>query len=236
MYLSEVERLARYLTGPGLTIPDVCQFLVLETFRYLKPSALLATEITEDGFLAPVGYFGLNKKTVQDWGNIPLSDDLPFTAAVKRDEIILVEPSGLLEDYPALKKFGGIPESWDSHLVCPVLPFGVFSLTLNSVPKMDSEFELFIRTAGALATLHFTKFNFKVEQFNHNRASNGVKSLGELSTRQLLIKGLIEKGFSNPAIAEEIGYSESLVRHETMAIYSILHVSGRKEILEANNK
>jgi DNA-binding CsgD family transcriptional regulator len=236
MYLSEVERLARYLTRPALTIPDVCQFLVLETFRNLKPSALLATEITEDGFLTTIGHFGLNRKSIQDWGNISLSDDLPFTAAVKRDEIILVEPSALLEDYPALEKFDGIPESWDSHLICPVLPFGVFSLTLNSVPKIDSEFELFIRTAGALATLHFTKIIYKVEHFNHKGLSNGVKKLGELSTRQLLIKSLVEKGFSNPAIAEEIGYSESLVRQETMAIYSILNVSGRKELLEAKSK
>jgi DNA-binding NarL/FixJ family response regulator len=42
----------------------------------------------------------------------------------------------------------------------------------------------------------------------------------------------MEKGFTNPAIAAEIGYSESLVRQETMAIYSLLDISGRKELLE----
>jgi DNA-binding CsgD family transcriptional regulator len=236
MYLSEIERLAHYLMRPALTISDVCQFLVFETFKSLNPSAFLATEITIDGYLAPIGYFGLNKNTVQDWGNISLADDLPLTVAVKKDELVLVKQSGLIEKYPALKKFSGIPESWDSHLVCPVLPFGVFSVTLNSVPKVDSEFESFIRTAGALAILHFTKINFTVEQFNHKRASNGVKKSGELSTRQLLIKSLMEKGFSNPAIATEIGYSESLVRQETMAIYSTLNISGRKDLLKGKTE
>ena len=46
------------------------------------------------------------------------------------------------------------------------------------------------------------------------------------------IKNTEKEGYN----AVQIGYSESLVRHETMAIYSILHVSGRKEILEAKNK
>ena len=46
-----------------------------------------------------------------------------------------------------------------------------------------------------------------------------------------LIKVWIEKGMTNSEIAQEIGYSESLVRHETIEIYAKLNVSGRKELL-----
>ena len=41
------------------------------------------------------------------------------------------------------------------------------------------------------------------------------------------------KGFTNAQIAAEIGYSESLVRQETIQIFRILGVSGRKEIIES---
>ena len=41
----------------------------------------------------------------------------------------------------------------------------------------------------------------------------------------------MENGYTNIAIANEIGYSESLVKQETMAIFSILNISGRKELL-----
>ena len=41
----------------------------------------------------------------------------------------------------------------------------------------------------------------------------------------------MENGLTNIAIANEIGYSESLVKQETMVIFSILNVSGRKELL-----
>ena len=50
--------------------------------------------------------------------------------------------------------------------------------------------------------------------------------------RQMLIKKLIENGYTNIAIANEIGYSESLVKQETMAIYSALNIAGRKELLK----
>jgi DNA-binding NarL/FixJ family response regulator len=50
----------------------------------------------------------------------------------------------------------------------------------------------------------------------------------------MLIKKLMENGYTNIAISNEIGYSESLVKQETMAIFSILKVSGRKELLNSS--
>jgi len=232
MYSREIEKLAIYLMGTGVTVPDVCKFLVLETFTHIKPSAVYAAEITEDGCIAPVGVFGLSSKVVHDWGNIPLSIDAPLTEAVKKDQIVLLKRDEAFERYPVLITYNGIPEKWESYLVCPVLPHGLIALTLDSVPIVDSDLESFIRTAAALTALHFQRANFKIEHFNRKHPNAKAKRKGELTERQLMIKLLMEKGFSNPAIAEEIGYSESLVRQETMAIYAALNISGRKELLE----
>lgn len=49
-----------------------------------------------------------------------------------------------------------------------------------------------------------------------------------LSDRQLVIAGLLERGFNNSQIGLEIGYSESLIRQETVAIYRKLKVTGRQ--------
>ncbi len=49
-----------------------------------------------------------------------------------------------------------------------------------------------------------------------------------LSDRQYLIAGLLERGFNNSQIGLEIGFSESLVRQESVVIYRKLQVSGRK--------
>lgn len=232
MYLAEVQKLAQFLMSPGITIPEVCKFLVLETFSKVKTSAIYAAEITEDGCIAPIGVFGLPKDTVNKWGNLSLSIDAPLTEAVKTNHLVLLKREEAFERYPVLNTYDGIPEKWDSYLVCPVLPYGVIALTLDSVPIIDSELESFIRAAAALAALHFAKTNVRIETFGRKSQSVGKKRMGELTDRQLMIKRLIEKGYSNPAIAEEIGYSESLVRQETMAIYSALNISGRKELLE----
>jgi len=49
-----------------------------------------------------------------------------------------------------------------------------------------------------------------------------------LTTRQLAVLGLMAEGMSNRQISLRVGYSESTVRHETMAIYRALGVGDRR--------
>jgi DNA-binding CsgD family transcriptional regulator len=227
-----VEQLVRQLMTPEITISDVCKYLVLNVFTTMKASAVYAGEITKDGFIAPVGSFGLPEKTVTGWGNIPLTLKAPLTDAVKQDKIILLKREEAFEKYPALNGYEGIPEAWESYLVCPTLPHGLIALTLDSSPKLSRETEEFIRTISSLVSLHHQKNKFKPRAKSNSEGSRSLGKNGALNERQLLIKDLMEKGFSNPQIASEIGYSESLIRQETMAIFSILNISGRKELLE----
>ena len=53
-----------------------------------------------------------------------------------------------------------------------------------------------------------------------------------LSDRQNSILQLIKQGKTNKEIADVIGYSESLVRHETIIIYKKLRVEGRHQLRE----
>ena len=52
---------------------------------------------------------------------------------------------------------------------------------------------------------------------------------GQLTQRQLsILRGMVE-GKTNHELANELGFSVSTIRHETMRIYEILAVSDRKE-------
>ena len=52
---------------------------------------------------------------------------------------------------------------------------------------------------------------------------------GQLTQRQLsIVRGMVE-GKTNHELANELGFSVSTIRHETMRIYEILAVSDRKE-------
>ena len=232
MYLKEVESLARYLITPGLTIPDVCKFLVLDTFVKMKASAIYAGEITEDGYIAPIGSFGIPKKVVEGWGPVPLTLDAPLSDAVRKNELVLLCRDEAYEKYPVLKNYEGLPESWSSYLVCPILPCGVIAITLHVVPEIDQELESFVRATASLGALHFNRSQFQIESFTRKNRGAATRRRAVLTERQILIKTLMEKGLTNIEIAEKIGYSESLVRQETMAIYATLNISGRKELLE----
>ena len=52
---------------------------------------------------------------------------------------------------------------------------------------------------------------------------------GVLSDRQLRILGLMAKGLTNSQISKRVGFSESTVRQETMAIYRFFGVGGHRE-------
>ena len=53
-----------------------------------------------------------------------------------------------------------------------------------------------------------------------------------LTSRQKEIAELMRQGMTNEAIADHIGYSASLVKQETMIIFSKLGISGRKDLTQ----
>jgi DNA-binding CsgD family transcriptional regulator len=230
--LSEIEKVIRYVMNPGVSNADLCKFLALETFANSKISAIYAAEITEDGYIAPVATFGIPAHVLVGWGNISLAIKAPFCDAVKSDKLVLLKKDDSLEKYPSLANYEGVPQKWESYLVCPILPHGLIALTLDSTPKIDKQFELFLKTIGAITFLHVNRYKTGGGNGNNGHRDRIVKKSGALTARQETIKSLMEKGLSNPKIAEQIGYSDSLVRQETMAIYSTLNVSGRKELIE----
>jgi hypothetical protein len=232
LLLSHADKLAKFLITPGASTSDVSRFLALDTFAEYKPSAVHVYVVAEDGYLSPAAYFGLTKEIANSWGNIPLTLDAPLTDAVKRDEIIQLKQSEAAQRYPILQSYEGVPEKWETYLVTPVIPHGVFALTLHSTPEVDQEFATFLRTIGTLIMLHHLRQQVRVQSFQLKSSKKRAPKYGALTTRQLLIRKLIEKGHTNAEIAEQIGYSESLVRHETMEIYAVLNVTGRKELLE----
>jgi DNA-binding CsgD family transcriptional regulator len=236
MSLSEVEKLIRFVMNHGVSNAELCRFLVLETFAALKTSAIYTAEITDDGYISPVGTFGIPAEVVADWGNIPLSVHAPFTDAVKKDKVILLKKEESLEKYPDLANYDGVPQKWESYLVCPILPHGLIALTLDSTPKIDKHFELLLKTVGAITIYHYSRNQDRYENGNHSPRAKSAKKSGVLTERQTTIMKMMEKGLSNPTIAEQIGYSESLVRQETMEIYTILNLSGRKELIERASK
>ncbi len=232
MYLESVSKLANYLTTPGRNLGEICKFLILETFAHLHPRSIYLAEVIDDGHISHLANFGFDRNVVQNWGKFPLSVHIPITDAVKRSAcIILSSQEESFIKYPALRNIPDYDSNWKSFISCPMQQYGAYTLVLDKEAPLDNYFEQFIKTVGTLIALHQVRqFSQAVPVFQRPRDSV-VKQGMMLTPRQERIKVWIEKGMTNSEIAQEIGYSESLVRHETIEIYAKLNVSGRKELL-----
>ena len=234
LLLKQATELANFLTGNNRSAEEIAKFMVLKTFSTYLPSALYIAEITDDGYLSPVGGFGFEKTVISKWGRFPLNMHLPITDSVRTDRCILIDNiDEFFENYPILDEIEGVPIDWEAVLAWPMLPFGVGFALLEKVPCMSEEFENYLRLTGAVIALHLLRAKnvHHVPEFRKAAARKGLPTT--LSNRQKVILEMLTKGSTNSEIALEIGYSESLVRQETIEIYQILGVSGRKELITA---
>ena len=233
MYLQKIEELSRFLAVRDSSKTDICKFLNFDLFSYLQCRALYFAQLSSDGSLYPDCHYGFKKDAVDNWGSFPLTFDMPITAAVKRNTCIAVNsPEQMYKAFPSMKSLKDLDHDWETIIAIPVHAYGVYSITTFQKVEVDADHERFLRTIGQLVTFAFSKCDL-LDQSKKKFAGNSLKSSREeMSPRQQMIHKLILKGFTNGQIGEEIGFSESLVRQETMAIYSILKVSGRKELLE----
>ena len=234
MYLRKFEELSRYLTVNGSNRDDICRFLNFEIFNYLECRGVYFAQLKQEGSLQPVADFGFTKGVVDTWGSFPLTFDIPISAAVRRNACIYVDsPDDLYSNFPVMKQVEKLDHEWNSITAIPINAFGVYSVTAYGKPKKDADHERFLRTVGQFASVAISKCHL-IEQIQGQRVRVSFKSIGkqELTVRQNMIRDLILRGLTNIQIAAEIGYSESLVRQETISIYAALNVKGRKELLQ----
>ena len=89
----------------------------------------------------------------------------------------------------------------------------------------------FLEVIGELLIFdHFSGRPDYKKVFNtKSRSITLSESMKRLTERQSLILQMIAEGRTNTDIADLLAYSESLIRQETIKIYSILSCSGRLE-------
>jgi DNA-binding CsgD family transcriptional regulator len=234
VFLKNAADLTSYLAGGDPSGEEIARHLVLKSFAELSPTALCIAELSADGYVTPIAAFGFNRVALANWGKFPLKMQIPITEAIRNDRCILIDSAEeLLQRYPIIGEMEEVTYDWASVLALPMLPFGVALAVLGSTPTWDDELELYLRLVGSLVALHLIRARSLKEIPEFRRGKTSKPSGIELSSRQKIILEMLSKGATNSEIALEIGYSESLIRQETIEIYRTLGVSGRKELINA---
>jgi DNA-binding NarL/FixJ family response regulator len=125
--------------------------------------------------------------------------------------------------------------NWSTLISVPAYPNGGFTF-LSSIPFKDEDTDrLFLTAVGSLLGLYGQSIPpALVDAARLAKEQTDLEGF-PLTQRQLVIAGMLERGHSNIEIAQEIGFSESLIRQESVAIYEKLNVSGRKAMQAIHN-
>jgi DNA-binding CsgD family transcriptional regulator len=225
--------LASFLTVGRRSTEEITKFLALRTFSQFSATSVYFAEILDDGFLLPHSGFGFEKSTIASWGRFSISMHIPITDAIRQDDVVVLDSAEkFLDEYPVLKGVPNFPGEWQAAVAWPILPFGAGHAHFNAPLTVDAEFKSFLKLVGAIVAQHLMvrEENQTIPLFKGSQARKSGRE--KMTDRQTVILELICKGATNREIANEIGFSESLVRQETMEIYLKLGVSGRKELIQ----
>jgi DNA-binding CsgD family transcriptional regulator len=213
-------------------LDEVTRFATLLT-RNPSVDDLLAT--LKRDFLSEEDVTAIEVQVISTTANLSLRHfiGLPIDGSSQKSLTSLAE---LLQDkniHSDLEKSGSIHNS-HNHITLTAIALdsaikGFYLFQHGNRFTASEEVAHYIQALSSLMTLYL------ISKFPRGTTASllGVEvkteSATDLSARQLLILAGMVDGKTNPELSESLGYSVSTIRHETMDIFKILGVSGRKE-------
>jgi DNA-binding CsgD family transcriptional regulator len=136
--------------------------------------------------------------------------------------------------FQSFENYTGLSDSpvWQSTVLMPLVPNFVLVLSvqvkLEAIPATIDYFNAIFAIFNLFLRSHESEIGLGGGVITKLRKQS---SMAELTERQSLILKMIQTGDTNQMIAVRMGYSESLIRQETINIYRKLGISGRRDLI-----
>ena len=223
------------------TCPDraaVCQFLAL---RWPGPDPIhrvALLEVEQDASVRVTGWFGFHSDVLEPFERTSLWDQLPVSVAIREHRTLAFGDATTLDrEFPRLNGNG---LQMGSLVVTPITSAGqaIGACTLigdAGITAPDSNAHLLESACLELGLYllsrpHIAQPATALAGSQERATRERVPT--ELSARQRTVLAYLGKHLTNRQIAVRMGFSESTIRQETMAIYRFLEVAGRREAVE----
>ena len=224
--LNQIAQLSAFLTSGQKSSEEIGKFITDETLRSLTLINSYLWRLDNDGKLRYIGGYLKHALVQESWDPIDISIDLPLTDCIRSQEVVWLNGSEEWESqYESMKMFK-LPSEFKTLIQIPLRieghPIACWGISSSSDIKQTPEiYSTLIAISGMISLYAKNMVEFKVA------LEQGV-SRKLLSRRQNKILDLIKEKLINREIGEELGYSESTIRQETMRIYRILGVGNRR--------
>lgn len=228
-YIRKLHSLTNFLSVAASTDNQICRFITLDSCADLFPTSCLLAELQNDGEFNITGVFGFKSDVVEIFKNLSLVHESMIAEAVKSNRVHINGTLKELESHQRVDSSGKLDVTAAHMVILPISDFGVLLLFTTKEPDVDSSLELFLMSISALLALDRHKSSAQI--IAATAIHQVVAGKLNLTNRQNTILEGIKLGHTNATIAMDIGYSESLIRQETMDIFKKLGVSGRKALI-----
>jgi DNA-binding CsgD family transcriptional regulator len=230
MYSKKILAFSDFLAASPDSFNEISQFLVMNTFAEEKCFCLYIGELIDNGFVCPLGGYGWSSAEYAAFFDLPIQEKIPITTAIRENTVFIAYNGTEYEKEFPLVAGSTYEGKWVSGVAIPVSPVG--GMALYSTKKLDltEAMKIFYSAIGSLLGLYSSQLPKALVMAAVVAKEKIDLPHIPLSDRQAVIADLLERGFNNAQIALEIGYSESLIRQETVAIYRKLEVTGRKAL------
>jgi DNA-binding CsgD family transcriptional regulator len=228
-YLERIEKIADFLAK--VPHPDqAMEFLSLHISPIDEVAVAYRGIVDPDGSIRCVNINGFSKNEIITKTQFKLSDNRPISVSARTQKIVWARFETVSQDFPDFFHFDQ-RTPWESQIALPVGLTRVYSFSFPSDHSSHEGMNSYVESIGSMLKVYESALEFK--SAIGSRSFIEESEVQPLSERQNRILDLLKLGRTNKEIADSIGYSESLVRHETMIIYKKLRVEGRHELRES---
>lgn len=230
--LGRVKNLLDFLRSGKPSLDEIMKFVALDTLYEFAAFAVLLNVVRPDGILHSPSEYGYN---TQEFTVVPdrlISEDSPASRYLRTstvgecgsmDEFLFPGPDHSKELFP---------QGFESSISWPVSGVGSILTFCSRRIELTREREEFLLIIGSILAIEFTQVR-SFEGLGQATMQKSPAGNYSLTPRQWEVLAGIRRGETNAEVAVDLGFSESLIRQETVQIYRKLGVTGRKEILES---
>lgn len=228
-FLSKIQVVADFLAKSPHP-EQAIEFLSAHISPYEEITVAYRGKVYEDGLIRCENLHGFSKHEVMTRTKMHISEDRPISIAARAQKMVWTHVDNAKEEFKDFYYFDELTP-WQCM---KTIPIGLSRVYAFSFPSRISEIagvETYFEAIQSLLRVY--ESSLEIRTLSSARELIEQSELQPLTQRQEKILEMLRAGKTNKSIAQIIGYSESLVRHETMIIYKKMRVEGRHELRES---
>ena len=205
---------------------QVITFLSANVCPFGEVAAISTAKLRTDGWVITDFHYGFHENT--EFEPVTIDMDAPGVTALKHLKMLFANRRTLNLDF---KDTGCNVPSLDNEtgIYFPTSTNRLFRFAMNGKVEKHQELQNYYECVRSILILWENLV--QLERIDKREVFDSEPSSTQLTVRQERILELLRNGMTNAEIAKQIGFSDSLVKQETILIYKKLGITGRKDLV-----